>query len=338
MKKNQPIEHKQPDIQPPPFDGYDKDLPRQEALGSKRTKSFQEVAEIRSVNFRPGISGWRLTPLGLELGASSGVFPPGTVTFTDIQNIATNKLLGRSTAGSGVIEQISVGTGLLLSGGTLSSTVTAYTDEQAQDAVGAMADSNTLLYTDATPLLEVKKQMSITADSSGLKLSGDATTPGNNKVYGTDGAGTKGWRDFPGASTFSAYAAGTAYQLTTTAAKLDFGTTDPSITLTAAGTYQLFARARIDYNGATFAANRFVTLKIRRTNNTAADIANSPATFQTAIITTQTYTAAVLNLPVVVYTTANTNDVLELWGSIDTGPTAGSIDAVESEIVAIRIA
>jgi len=37
-------------------------------------------------------------------------------------------------------------------------------------------------------------QMSVTSDGSGLKLSGDSTTPGNNKVYGTDGSGNKGWQ------------------------------------------------------------------------------------------------------------------------------------------------
>lgn len=42
------------------------------------------------------------------------------VTFAKIQNIATSKLLGRSTAGSGDVEEISVGTGLSLVGGTLS--------------------------------------------------------------------------------------------------------------------------------------------------------------------------------------------------------------------------
>lgn len=40
-------------------------------------------------------------------------------------------------------------------------------------------------------------QMSITSDASGLKLSGDATTPGNQKYYGTDGAGTKGFYAIP---------------------------------------------------------------------------------------------------------------------------------------------
>jgi hypothetical protein len=74
---------------------------------------------------------------------------------------------------------------------------TAYTDELAQDAVGAMADANSLTYTDATPLLAVKRQMSITADASGILLSGDEATPGNNKVYGTTGAGAKGWKADP---------------------------------------------------------------------------------------------------------------------------------------------
>ena len=74
-----------------------------------------------------------------------------------------------------------------------------YTDELAQDAVGTMLDSQSLVYTDLTPLLEVKMQMSVTKDASGLKLSADATSPGNNKAYGTDAGGVKGWRDFPAA-------------------------------------------------------------------------------------------------------------------------------------------
>lgn len=57
----------------------------------------------------------------------------------------------------------------------------SYTDEQAQDAVGAMA-AGSLVYNDATP---------------SLQLSGDNATPGDNKVYGTNGSGTKGWKDDP---------------------------------------------------------------------------------------------------------------------------------------------
>lgn len=80
-----------------------------------------------------------------------------------------------------------------------------FTDERAQDAVGAMiADTQTvnLTYTDATPELkaDVITQMSITADASGLKLSGDAATPGNTQYYGTDAGGTKGFYSLPTAS------------------------------------------------------------------------------------------------------------------------------------------
>ena len=39
--------------------------------------------------------------------------------------------------------------------------------------------------------------LSITSDSSGIKLSGDAATPGNTKYYGTDGSGTKGFFTIP---------------------------------------------------------------------------------------------------------------------------------------------
>ena len=45
-----------------------------------------------------------------------------SVTFAKIQNIATSRILGRSTAGSGVVEELSIGTGLSLSGGILSAT------------------------------------------------------------------------------------------------------------------------------------------------------------------------------------------------------------------------
>lgn len=41
---------------------------------------------------------------------------------------------------------------------------------------------------------KVEVQQSIVGDSSGLKLNGDVTSPGNKMVYGTDGSGAKGWQ------------------------------------------------------------------------------------------------------------------------------------------------
>jgi hypothetical protein len=45
--------------------------------------------------------------------------------------------------------------------------------------------------------LAVLNQQSIDVDASGLKLKGDAASPGNSKYYGTDGSGTKGWYALP---------------------------------------------------------------------------------------------------------------------------------------------
>lgn len=98
--------------------------------------------------------------------------------FRKLQTISTNKLLGRSTAGTGDIEQISIGTGLSLSTGTLSNTVSSYTDEQAQDAIGAMVDSS-LTYVDATPLLQraaLTGDVTASAGSNTLTIANDVVT------------------------------------------------------------------------------------------------------------------------------------------------------------------
>jgi hypothetical protein len=56
--------------------------------------------------------------------ATSGLISGGTITSTGTisTSMATNKLVGRSSAGVGVMEEITVGTGLSLSGGTLNAT------------------------------------------------------------------------------------------------------------------------------------------------------------------------------------------------------------------------
>lgn len=136
---------------------------------------------------------------------------------------------------------------------------------------------------------------------------------------------------------FTSYAAGTAYQLTNGAAQIAFGTTSPAITITKAGTYLMLARAKVDYNAATFVAARTATLKLRRTNNTAADVAGSTTTFTTQIITALSFTADSVVLPPVLYTTANADDVIQMHGLINAVPSAGSIDVSAAEIVAVRL-
>lgn len=140
-----------------------------------------------------------------------------------------------------------------------------------------------------------------------------------------------------GANQKSVEAAGTVYSLTNTAAAVTFGTTSPSITLDQAGTYLIIAQANMLYNAATFAAVRNVTAKLRRTNNTAADLTGMSRTLKTSIITILTYAFPMVQL-IGIYTTANANDVISLFADIDTVPTAGSIDVTQASIVAIRLA
>jgi len=137
----------------------------------------------------------------------------------------------------------------------------------------------------------------------------------------------------------SKYGSGTAHTITGASfAAVVFGTSGTQqITLTTAGTWMLYARARTDYNGATFAAVRTVSYKLRRTNNTAGDVTNAATAFKTEIITTLTYTALDVAFPPVQYVTANVDDVLQMQVAIDTDPTAGSIEIVEADIVAVYL-
>lgn len=68
-------------------------------------------------------------------------------------------------------------------------------------AAVTVSDTDTVDLTLATQALSaaVKLQMSLTSDTSGVKLDGDEATPGNSQYYGTDGSGTKGFHALPDA-------------------------------------------------------------------------------------------------------------------------------------------
>lgn len=78
-----------------------------------------------------------LTSSDLTFGATSVSIATGAIdstklaaraaTFAKVQAISTGKLLGRTTASSGDIEELTVGTGLTLSGGTLTNNILRYT-------------------------------------------------------------------------------------------------------------------------------------------------------------------------------------------------------------------
>lgn len=140
-----------------------------------------------------------------------------------------------------------------------------------------------------------------------------------------------------GDDTFSVYGAGTAYTLTATSAAVDMGTTDPVIVINKAGTYLIQARVNYQLVGATFAANRTITTKLRRTNNTAADVTNSSTAIGSGVITTITGPLGVIELPAVLYTTTAITDSITLYADVSVLPLAGTLVITEASIVAVRL-
>ena len=133
-------------------------------------------------------------------------------------------------------------------------------------------------------------------------------------------------------------ATGTGYTLTATNAKVTFGTISPTITIPAAGTWMIRGYVRVELNAATFAASRVVTSLLRRTNNTPANISTSGIIFNTPIVTTVTQSLAIMPIPEQVYTTANTDDLIEIWADVSTLPTAGTVSIDAAALTAVRIA
>lgn len=116
------------------------------------------------------------------------------VTYAKIQNVsATNRLLGRSSAGAGSIEELVIGTGLSLSGGTLSATggggggLTHFVESESTASPNATVPVDALTATDAS---YTNIDVAIVARGSGATLAQvpDGTTAGGNKrgTYATD--------------------------------------------------------------------------------------------------------------------------------------------------------
>jgi hypothetical protein len=73
---------------------------------------------------------WTIATGVTSVTATSPITSSGGTTPVISTSMATNKLIGRSTAGTGVMEEITVGTGLSLSGGTLNATAQTVGFEQ----------------------------------------------------------------------------------------------------------------------------------------------------------------------------------------------------------------
>jgi hypothetical protein len=111
-----------------------------------------------------------------------------------------------------------------------------------------------------------------------------------------------------------------------------------SITLAAAGTYIISFWVRVNYIAATFTTNRVVTVKLRRTNNTAADLADGLIDFITPVITATNIEGALMYYESSLYTTANSDDAITIFADVSVVPSAGSAVVSRAWIKARKVA
>jgi hypothetical protein len=140
-----------------------------------------------------------------------------------------------------------------------------------------------------------------------------------------------------GYTPLTVYGSGTPYSLTNAVVQIDMGTTDPILTITAAGTYLILANINYDYVGAT-TAGETATSYLRRTNNTPATLSASQTiiTLAPALVT---YSGGAENItsPPLIYTTANATDTLGLFAGLSAGLGAGNLKVTACSIVAVKL-
>ena len=121
--------------------------------------------------------------------ATSPITSSGGTTPAISTSMATNKLIGRSTAGTGIMEEITVGSGLTLSAGTLTNTATptplgyygAFQDMLTQTLTTANVGQPFLIRT-----VDESNQVSITTNGSGEYT---RITPANTGIYNIQWSG-----------------------------------------------------------------------------------------------------------------------------------------------------
>ena len=99
----------------------------------------------------------------------------------------------------------------------------------------------------------------------------------------------------------------------------------------------IFGQVHLAYAAATVVAET-ASVKVRRTNNTAADLSVVPV-IDLPVATTLTNSYGTVTIPPFVYTTTATDDAVTLFGNVSATLSAGTINAtaIGTSLVALRI-
>lgn len=160
---------------------------------------------------------------------------------------------------------------------------------------------------------------------------------GGGAVSSSDISSALGFLPVP-ATRVSVYAAGTGHEVTESGGSLvDFSVTDPILTFSEAGTYQIRARIRLDAESLTIASGRTLAIELSRILPAPfISVPNSPCEFIISPKTAVSETVAIIELPDVFFAvTAGVK--LQLQASLDSNVDSGALRIVEASITAIRV-
>jgi len=223
-----------------------------------------------------------------------------------------------------------------------SSVFTEYENTIASDMTTLYAINHSPYSYSSTTALTVQRPV-LTRMMVGTGLNGNNNVATNfASVRAGDITGTQGvfYASLAGLcpinTNFLATSAGTVYTLTASYALLDFGTTDPSITIQNTGGYLVTGKANFITRGATYAATNTYSLKLRKTSGTPADLSGSEAVQTINIITTTTEDLGIIDTRPVVFS-ATAGDVIQLWGVLSATPSVGNVICDRADVTAIRV-
>ncbi len=133
------------------------------------------------------------------------------VTFAKMQNIATSKLLGRATAGSGDVEELGIGSGLSLSGSDLKA-LSVGVGQTWQDVTASRAKATTYTNSTGKPVEVNVTVLSNSAVDTGYSLLVDSVERSVFKNVNTSDSQCTLVAIVPNGSTYRVNSTGTAIQ------------------------------------------------------------------------------------------------------------------------------
>ncbi len=129
---------------------------------------------------------------------------------------------------------------------------------------------------------------------------------------------------------------GTGFTIPASQGNVVFGTTSPTVTLTSPGTYSITGAMSYGPNGCTSTNQTAVYLGVKRTNNTAAVLANR-AVGGFEVLTGVTGIMGTGPIMPMVYTTTNSDDILTLVANYTGTITVGSLVSNDAVIMAVKL-